>query len=248
MLINKENLRNHRERGNALFLILIAVALFAALSYAITQSGRGGGSVSQQTALITAGQMTEEPADIRSAVTRMVLTGVTGTNITFTGAATANDVFDSANGGGGATNVPPPAAACNTTADCSAWVYIPAYVATGTHGYFITGVGSAGVNGSDALAVLQGPNTANNGITSQVCTAIQKGLGFATSTPPTLAATVDLTTATGAATAASTTAGYAAAGNAATISDGASPTLSNQDFACVKNNNAYAYYGSLLDQ
>ena len=244
MTSDKKIIRNSRERGNALFLILIAVALFAALSYAITQSGRGGGSVSQQTALITAGQVTEQPADVRSATTRMILTGITGTSIVFDTSASQNNVFDTVTGGGGATNVPPPSSACEVAADCNAgWVYVPAYVSTGHKGYFITGVGSAGVNGSVAMALLKG----TSGVTQQVCMAIQKGLGYATSTPPILATAIAMT----AADANTQTTGYAVGGNVQTFSDGGgTPVLTNQDFACVQNamGGVYAYYGALIDQ
>jgi hypothetical protein len=62
------------ERGNVLFLILIAVALFAALSYAVTQSTRsGGGDASKETNLVNAAGITQYPASIKTAITRMVI-------------------------------------------------------------------------------------------------------------------------------------------------------------------------------
>lgn len=60
------------ERGNVLFLILIAVALFAALSYAVTQSTRsGGGDASSETSLVNSSQITQYPASIKTSITRM---------------------------------------------------------------------------------------------------------------------------------------------------------------------------------
>lgn len=70
----QENRMN--EQGNVLFLILIAVALFAALSYAVTQSTRsGGGSADKEKAVLSGASMTQYPASLRTTLIRMVLSG-----------------------------------------------------------------------------------------------------------------------------------------------------------------------------
>ncbi len=71
-------------KGNALFLILIAVALFAALSYAITQSGRGGGNIDREQAAITAANITQYGSSLERGLQRMqIVNGCSDTQISF---------------------------------------------------------------------------------------------------------------------------------------------------------------------
>ena len=65
-------------RGNVLFLILIAVALFAALAYAVTSSSRSGtGDVSREKADLIASQIEQYTASMAITVTRMTMAGAT---------------------------------------------------------------------------------------------------------------------------------------------------------------------------
>lgn len=63
------------QNGNALFLILIAVALFAALSYAITKSGRGGGSISKEQAEIDYAKISNSLSAARAEFIRLRISG-----------------------------------------------------------------------------------------------------------------------------------------------------------------------------
>lgn len=72
------NIERWKESGNVLFLILIAVALFAALSYAVTQSTRSGsGDAAGEKSLISSAQLTQYPAGIRTALVRMIISNGT---------------------------------------------------------------------------------------------------------------------------------------------------------------------------
>lgn len=62
-------------RGTALFLILMTVALFAALSYAVTQSGRGAGGISKEQLDLGLAEALSYMEQVGQAVDRMILTG-----------------------------------------------------------------------------------------------------------------------------------------------------------------------------
>ncbi len=109
-------------KGNALFLILIAVALFAALSYAVTQSGRGGGSIQWEQTAIHAAQVLQYMQYVKhsydrirvalnAAQVRFSVPDATEASRVYTGSAfttgTAVGLYDADGGGAQYEKVPP---------------------------------------------------------------------------------------------------------------------------------------------
>lgn len=72
------------QSGNVLFLILIAVSLFAALSYAVTETGRGGSmDVNEQRAKVLAGEILVYMSSVEKMVQRALASGISESDICF---------------------------------------------------------------------------------------------------------------------------------------------------------------------
>jgi hypothetical protein len=190
MITNKSLTQQNRasEKGNVLFLILIAVALVAALSYAVTQSTRsGGGDASRETTIVNAAQITQYPASVKTAITRMIVSSsVDPDNLLFdppsnfsalsTPTLQSYGVFypgSISGGGGGATYTQAPATVMDTGAPGN-WIY------NGENEIQDIGVtvggGSPSTASADIIAFLPDVN-------QTVCQSIHQKLGISTTIP-----------------------------------------------------------------
>ena len=216
-----------RQSGNALFLILIAVALFAALSYAITQSGRGGGTISREQVTIAAAQMTQFSSSIHAVVQRMAITGTPVADMVYDldmtqapcSVTPQNCVFSPS--GGGATYIDPPPNTGTT------WNFAPV-----NQGNYIKDVGTnTDLTGTESTVFLQL-------LSEPLCRAINKGLGFGDSVVNNTGALDELSTGS------NTNAAYGARGSVVDAYPG-------EPYGCTFDSigfNEYVYYHALVEQ
>lgn len=155
------------QKGNILFLILIAVALFAALSYAITKSSQGGGNIESEKGALSASSVFQYGTSVATAVMRMSIHGVqeteycfyTGSNHTdYNHAGCSDDAHNVFHADGGGASYQDPPSGAN---DGTAWEF------TGTTA--VMGQGSWG-GGDELVMVLRGMNR-------EVCQGINDKIG-----------------------------------------------------------------------
>lgn len=248
MMCTMKNYERSGEKGNVLFLILIAVALFAALSYAVTQSTRsGGGDANNETNLISSAQITQYPASVRTSIIRMIVSNGTATaDLEFNA---PSDFANCSNSGAQCVFHPSGGNATYTTAppDVMAGTSQGIWTFNGDFEIIDVGITTSGdVAGQEVIAFLPG-------ISQAVCSRINEELGLGTAIPNT---TGDIAGSN------DDTEGYArimdndtglASTNDITIGTGGDEalggTFDGQAFGCFQNNGGtYVYYHVLIEQ
>ena len=226
------------ERGNVLFLILIAVALFAALSYAVTQSTRsGGGDASRETTLVKSSTITHYPASIKTAIVRMLVSnGVAATALLFdapsdfslltTDALRAANVFHPTGGGSAYTMAPASVMANNSP---GTWRF------NGSNQILNIGSDTADNTANDIIAFLPG-------VSQGICERIHTQLGIGTVPPET---GIVFTEAADKDVGNPNLPAYA---SSAIIGGGTAAVLNGQPQGCFIQSSTYVYYHAVVER
>jgi hypothetical protein len=237
-----------QQKGNVLFLILIAVALFAALSYAVTQSSRSGSDASRETNVINTSQLTQYPNQVRTAVLRLVIGGLDPALLQF------NNLDETAKGGGFATYSPtkavfsplggsaahakiPTKLHVTETTD-QEWIYSMAFR--------IPGLGSDNTDGSGNELIAFARD-----LTQTLCSRLNADLGWGTTIPVTNAALTIAKTRSVAYRIATDSALTAPNTDGVVPNDGGTPNwFKGKAFGCFQNdtNGIYIFYYTLVER
>ncbi len=209
--------QSNSQSGNVLFLILIAVALFAALSFAVGQSMRSGGGTgaAEETSRINGAYLHQFPTSIRQAILRMeVSKSLTAEDISFAhpgttdygtfGTTPEQEVFHPL---GGATPYQLPPTNLN---DGSEWIF------NGDLEVKDLGKTNGDSGSTELIALLPG-------VKLEVCKYLNYGVSNSLQTPPSLTLTGETNKFTG------------AFGYASTLTD-----------AALDGKDAYCYYSTAL--
>lgn len=249
----KKELHRHTERGNVLFLILIAVALFAALSYAVTQSSRsGGGDADRETNLVNSAQISQYPASIRTALLRLIISdGIDIGDLEFNLPSNFSNCGTPTNGtkgdhcvfhgeGGNVAYVQAPAEVLTGTTPGD-WVF------NGENEINLVGVTAGGdaptAASAEVIAFL--PN-----VSDSVCERINEELGIGTVGTLPVDSGIDVTTAminTDGSSKVGLVSNAAGNGTIGEATTGSSAQLNSQGFGCFTQTNNY-YYHVLIEQ
>jgi ABC-type amino acid transport substrate-binding protein len=237
-----------QQKGNVLFLILIAVALFAALSYAVTQSSRSGSDANRETNVINTSQLTQYPNQVRTAVLRLVIGGLDPALLQFNNldeqtGVTPYDKFSPTKAvfhpqGGSAAHTKIPVKILVSATTDQEWIY--------TMAFRIPGLGSDNTDGSGNELIAFADD-----LTQTICSRLNADLGWGTTIPVTNAALTLATSRTPAYRIATDSLLTAPSTDGVVPNDGASPNwFKGKAFGCFQNDTAgkYVFYYTLVER
>jgi len=175
--------QRHSESGNVLFIILIGIVLFGALTFSVTRGSRDSGSTSKESAALAAADIMGYGARLENAVNTVMIGGTPDNKISFenstisgytnASAATKDKIFDAA--GGGVLYEAPRADWLDSANSASVFYgqwYFPANVCVPN-----LGTGSTTCN-SDTLTTTEDIVVILPYIKQEVCEAINRKVGI----------------------------------------------------------------------